>query len=243
MPTVEKIIAKRVAKAIYDFKMIEEGDKILVAVSGGKDSLTLLHDLVRRQRSFPIKYELVAAHIQTDFCTCCKKGEIERTMQSFGVENHIVEVPILGRLKPGRKMNCYWCSTQRRMELLKLADSLGCNKVALGHHMDDIVETFFMNICYKSEVATMLPVMEYRKFAQTVIRPLALVKEADIIKFAQTRGFSSLVCRCPYGRNSKRLEIRGMIKELAKTNVSVRENIFKAMANVKMEYLLTPDEA
>lgn len=242
MPSLEKIIAKKVAKAIYDFKMIENGDKILVAFSGGKDSLTLLHDLVRRQKGFPIKYELVAAHIMSDFCTSYTRDSLEETIKSFGIEYHIIDVAVMGRLKPGKKMNCYWCSTQRRMELMKLAEKLGCNKIALGHHLDDIVETFMMNICYKSEISTMLPVMTYRKFSQTIIRPLAMVKEEYIIRLIDEMGLTGYVCKCEYGTKSKRLEVRAMIKEMARDNPIVRENMFKAMGNVRMEYLFDQGE-
>ena len=106
------------------------------------------------------------------------------------------------------------------------------------NNFDDIIETFFMNICFKAEVATMLPVMKYIKFNQIVIRPLALVKEKDIIEFSNEKGFKSLVCKCPYGQQSKRIEVRKMIEDLAKNNVSVKENIFKSMSRINMEYLM-----
>ncbi|MCK4798603.1 MAG: tRNA 2-thiocytidine biosynthesis protein TtcA, partial [Spirochaetes bacterium] len=224
-------------KTIFEYKMIEENDKILVGVSGGKDSMTLLYDLVKRQKSFPIKYSIEAVHIKTDISHCLEK-RIEELFKEWGVKYHIIKVNVLKRLRADKKMNCFWCSTQRRMELLKIAKKNGFNKIALGHHLDDIIETFLMNIFFKSEIATMLPVFKYKKYPCLVIRPLALVKEEEIAQFAENKNFDNLISSCPYGKNSKRLEIRRMIKDLAKNNKSIRENIFKAMKNVNVKYLL-----
>jgi tRNA(Ile)-lysidine synthase TilS/MesJ len=209
-----------------------------VAVSGGKDSCLLLTDLVNRQRSFPIRYTLVAAHIQTDFCTCCKKTDLEDFFKSLGVEYVIKDVGVIARLKPGMKMNCYWCSTQRRLELLRLAEELGCNKIALGHHQDDIIETLLMNMCYKGEISGMLPTFKYDNYPGIVIRPLALVNEDLIIEYTKVIGIKSLVCKCPYGVNSSRRDVRKMVRELAKTDRSIRDNLFKSMHNINARYLL-----
>lgn len=234
----EKLISKRIGQAIYKYKMIEPGDKILLAASGGKDSMTLLYDLIKRQRSFPIPYELEAVHIQNDFCTCCRKTNLEEKFNQWKVKYHIIPVPVIKRLKPGKKMSCYWCSTQRRKELMLLAEERGCNKIALGHHLDDIIETLFMNICYNSEISSMLPKFKYKKFPYTVIRPLALVSERLIIKFAEMKGIDHLICKCPYGQNSKRLDVRKAIKMLSARDPSIRLSIFRAMGNVNPEYLL-----
>ncbi len=238
--SLETTISKRIGKAIFNYKMIEEGDKILVAVSGGKDSVTLLNDLVKRQRSFPIKYTLVAVHIQTDFCTCCDKNKLAEYFESLGVEYIIKDVGVIKRLKPGFKMNCYWCSNQRRLELMKIAGEIGASKVALGHHLDDIAETLLMNICFKGEIAGMLPKFKYDKFGGIIIRPLAYVKEELIIKLANEKGTKQLVCTCPYGKNSSRKSVRSQISELAKIDPSIRENILKSMHNVKDGFLLDP---
>ncbi|MBN1524298.1 MAG: tRNA 2-thiocytidine biosynthesis protein TtcA [Spirochaetales bacterium] len=236
------LISKRIGQAIYKYKLIEPNDKILVAVSGGKDSMTLLHDLKRRQKSFPVKYEFVAVHIQTDFCSCCKKSDLENKFKEWEVPYEIIDVPVLKRLKPGRKMSCYWCSTQRRMELIKYAAKSGCNKIALGHHLDDIIETLFMNMCYKGEMATMLPKLYYDKYDHVVIRPLALVSEKLIIKFAEKAGITRLICKCPYGTQSKRLNVREAITMLAKQDDSIRLNLLKAMSNVNLKYLVSDDQ-
>lgn len=241
MASYEQLISKRIGQAIFNYKMIVENDKIIVAVSGGKDSVTLLYDLLRRQKSFPIHYDIAAVHIKTDFCRCCEKSDLENLFKDWGVDYHIIDVPVLKRVQEGKKMNCYWCSTQRRIELFKMAQKLGFNKIALGHHMDDIIETFFMNICYKGELATMLPVFTYKKFPYTIIRPLALVYEKFIIKFAEQMNFKNIVCKCPYGRNSKRLQVRKAIDLLAAGEKSTRLMIYKSMNNVNLAYL-NPDK-
>lgn len=242
MKNIEKKIAKKIGKAIFQYKMIEPGDKILVGVSGGKDSLTLLFDLIKRRKSFPIPFEIEAAHIQTDFCTCCSKDKLRNLLDSLDVTYHIIDVPVLKRLAPGKKMNCYWCSTQRRIELLALARERGCTKIALGHHMDDVAETLFMNICYKGEISGMLPRFSYDNFPGVVIRPLVFVQEEEIIKYAENYNIKNTVCKCPYDKNSKRKEVRTLIRELAKNAEGVQKNILRSMHNVNHDYLLTDSE-
>ena len=243
MIPLSQVISKKIGRAIFDYKMIKENDKILVAVSGGKDSLVMLYDLIQRRKSFPIHYDIVAAHIKTDFDNGCQKSVLEELFQKWGVDYRIVNVSVIDRLKPGKKMNCYWCSTQRRIELMNLSDKLGCNKVALGHHLDDIVETFLMNICLKGQISTMLPVLEYKKFPHTVIRPLALVPEHLIVKFTKLLGIDSITCKCPYGTNSGRKEIKEVVKLIVDKNKFALENIFKAMHNVKSDFLINQEKS
>jgi tRNA 2-thiocytidine biosynthesis protein TtcA len=220
--------------------MIEQGDRILAAVSGGKDSLTMLYDLARRRRSFPIRYEVEAFHLSSDFCACCAKKSLVDLVTDWGVAFHAGYAAIMGRLKPGQKMNCYWCSTQRRIELIKFARAHGFNKIALGHHMDDIIETFIMNLCYKGEMSTMLPLITYDKYpAITIIRPLAMVREEQIIRFATQKKLDSVVCKCPYGKNSKRKIVKATIASLAHNNKLVRYNIFASMHNANPRYLMS----
>ncbi len=238
MGDMEKHIGKLVAKAIFDYDMIQNGDRILVAASGGKDSTTLVYDLASKQKHFSKQFEIEAIHIASDFCSCCKTAHLEDTFRAWEVTHHIVPVPVLKRLKPGKTMNCYWCSTQRRTELIKFALEKGFSKIALGHHLDDVIETFFMNMLQKSELSTMLPVMRYRKFPVTIIRPLALVEERHIIEFARQKGFESIVCTCPYGENSKRKDVRKRISRLTGDNSHLKRNIFNSMSNVRFEYLL-----
>jgi len=238
MPNLENRISKKIGQAIFDHKMINKNDKILVGVSGGKDSMTLLYDLAKRQRSFPIKYTIEAAHIIADFGDEYDKDKIIDRFKEWGINYHVKKVNIIKRLKPDRKMNCYWCSNQRRIELLKIAKKTGCNKIALGHHMDDIIETYLLNIFFRGETATMLPKFTYDKFPYSVIRPLAFVKESQIREFAEEKGFTGLMCNCGYGEDSRRLQIKQLISDISSKNKSIHENIFRSMSNVNMEYML-----
>lgn len=235
--SIERLISKKIDKAIFQYNMIEPGDKILLAVSGGKDSMTLMYHLLKKAKGFPIPFTVHAVHIKSDFCNCMKKTRMETVLEEWQAPYEILRVPILARLKPGKKMNCYWCSTQRRTELLKYANENGFNKIAFGHHMDDILETFFMNMAYKSEMSTMLPVLKYDKYNQTVIRPLTWVKEHEVISFAESKGINKLVCTCPYGKNSNRKIMRNIISSMAEQGDFVRDNIFKAMGNINPDYL------
>lgn len=237
MAKLSKTIAKRIGKAVFKYKMICPGDRILIAVSGGKDSLTLLHDFAARVKSFPVPFEIEAAHIHTEYCKCHEHMDMNAYVRDLGIAFHFVEVNISARLSEGNKMNCYWCSTQRRMELLKLAAERNCGKIALGHHMDDIIETYLMNIFYRGEVSTMLPHFRYEKFQHAVIRPLAHVPEFLIEKFAAAQGFAGLACTCNHDTRSKRRDIREMIELLYGRDKSVKNNIFKSMSCVKSGYL------
>ncbi len=237
--TIDTLLSKKISEAVLRYDMIRPGDKILVAVSGGKDSMSLAYNLMKMKRSgYPIDFDFTCIHIKTDFCNCGKKTRMESFLEVWEVPYEIKQVPVIARLKPGRKMNCYWCSTQRRMELIKSAVEKGCNKIALGHHMDDILETFFMNMSYKGEISTMLPVLEYDSYPITVIRPLALVKEQDVIRFATKNRINKLVCTCPYGRESKRKDMRAIINEMARGEESIRDNLFKALENPVDRYMI-----
>ena len=238
-----KMISKKIDKAIFEYKLIEPGDKILLAVSGGKDSLTMAYFLGKKQGKFPIKFDVEAVYINSDFAGCDASPKMGELLQEWGVKFTMLNVPIKDRLKEGKKLNCYWCSTQRRTELLTYANKNGFNKIALGHHMDDILETFFMNMVYKSEMSTMLPFMKYDKYPQIVIRPLARVQENEIIRFAKEMGFDSTALTCAFGKKSKRLDMRKVIDSIAEVEGNkARDNIFNAMSHVKERYLPKPTE-
>ncbi|GHT88758.1 hypothetical protein FACS1894137_17260 [Spirochaetia bacterium] len=165
------IVQKLSAKAILERNLIAEGDRVLIAVSGGKDSTVLAWALSALKPALKKDYDLAAIHISSDFCACCKKSTLAQRLSEWGIPFADLFVPIIGRLKEGEKMNCYWCSTQRRTELLKYAVENGFNKLALGHHLDDIIETFFMNMTAKGELSTMPMLLAYLKYPVSLIRP------------------------------------------------------------------------
>ena len=204
----DAIVQKLCVKAVCERKLIEEGDRILIAASGGKDSTVLAWALAAIRPALKISYTLSALHISSDFCSCCKKSELAGLLAEWEIPFADLFVPVIGRLKAGRKMNCYWCSTQRRTELLKYAMEKGFNKIALGHHLDDIIETFFMNLCAKGSMETMPVMLKYRKYPLTLIRPLACLEEKQIIACAKKLNILAAACTCPFGVDSQRPRIR-----------------------------------
>jgi tRNA 2-thiocytidine biosynthesis protein TtcA len=209
--TATRVVSKLVTKAVFDYNLIENGDRILIAASGGKDSTVMAMTLAKIRPALKREYALEALHLSSDFCACCKKSILRERLAEWGIPFTDLAVPVIGRLKPGRKMNCYWCSTQRRTELLRYAISRGFTKIALGHHADDILETFFMNMCGQGTLETMPPLLRYRKYPVALIRPLALVEERQVIMTAAENDILKAVCTCPYGINSKRRDYRNRL--------------------------------
>jgi len=233
-----EIVKKMVVKTVCERSLINEGDRILIAVSGGKDSSVLSWALSAIKPALKINYELAGLHISTDFCACCKKSVLCKRLEEWGIPFTDLFVPVIGRLKESEKMNCYWCSTQRRTELLKFAVENGFNKIALGHHLDDIIETFFMNLCSKGELLAMPIILKYRKYPVSLIRPLALLEEKQIISCAGEQNILKNACTCPYGLNSKRRDMRDKISNfVGKEAGDVKRRILKALGEGKIDYL------
>jgi tRNA 2-thiocytidine biosynthesis protein TtcA len=225
-----KVVEKLVVKAVLDNRLITDGDRVLVACSGGKDSTVLAMMLSNIRREIKKDYTVEAVHISTDFCSCCKKSELQRRLADWGVPFSDIFVPVIGRLKPGRKMNCYWCSTQRRTELLRFAMANRFNKIALGHHLDDIIETFFMNLCMKGKLETMPVELVYNKYPLRLIRPLAYVEERQIIDCAAEDGILQHACTCPYGAHSPRKDVRARLATFCAGNSAEKRRILQAVA-------------
>ena len=237
MTSIVTSVSKKVGRALGEYRMLDEGDTVLVAVSGGKDSLVLLHYLVEKRKQLPVNYEIIALHLRTDVSPHEHWREYSEAVFAMGVGLHSIDISLLSRLSPGRKMNCYWCSTQKRAELLKYAIAHGCTKIALGHHMDDILETFLMNMMYRGELSTMLPVFRYDKYPCAVIRPLSLVKENEIVEVIRELGYDGITSVCPCGERTKRKDVRQSLDFLCREGDYVRDSMFRAMGNVNPRYL------
>ena len=233
-----ELVKKLTVKAVMERSLISEGDRVLIAVSGGKDSSVLAWALSAIRPALKFTYELAAVHISTDFCSCCKKPALTQKLEEWGIPFIDLFVPVIGRLKEGEKMNCFWCSTQRRTELLKHSVENGFNKIALGHHLDDIIETFFMNLCSKGTLSAMPVLLKYRKYPVSLIRPLSLIEEQQVIACAAEQNILKTACTCPYGQNSGRRDMRGRIAGLTGGSPgTVKRRILKALGEGERDYL------
>lgn len=211
-------------KALYDFKMIEN-PKIAIALSGGKDSLTLLHMLKAISgRGFP-ELELYAIHVSGEFS--CGAG----VNLSF-LENvcNSLNIPLLCRESTQKleTLECYSCSRERRNLIFNAAKSVGAHTVAFGHHKDDHAQTLLMNLLHKAEFAGNLPKLLMHEYNVTIIRPLIYISEKEIRTFAQQQGFARIMCRCPVGQNSLRKKVDQLLDELEILFPNARENIAQA---------------
>lgn len=232
-------ISRRAGKAIGEHEMIKEGDRILVAVSGGKDSLTLLNVMLHRQSIAPVDFELMGMHVHLGM-PGPDLGLLQAYVKSTGVRFHI-ETTDLFATADGKKhpdLNCFWCAWNRRKILFKYAQENGFNKIAFGHHLDDIVETILLNQFFKGELSSMCPKQEIFNGALTLIRPLAYENETMIRSFAKGAGIGGLGgCRCPVSGHTQRAAIKKIIAEMEKVTPSLKINIYNSLKNMKPEYI------
>ena len=235
----EKEVRSLMGKAIHQYGLIADGDRIMVGVSGGKDSLTLFHLLNERRKRVSIHYELVPVHIDLGFGSDRSKI-LKEFFESKGLFYHIEQTDIGRRANSSenRENPCFLCAWERRKRLFHLAHHFKCNKIALGHHKDDIIETFLLNIFYSAEISTMLPIQSLFRGKITLIRPLALIEEKKIERFAKQMNLPFGPSGCPVSGKTKRKEIKELIEGLEKKNRKIRGNIFRSLSNIKMEYLL-----
>lgn len=234
-----KQLNKAVGKAMHRYDMISDGDRIVVGLSGGKDSLTLMWMLKERQTRIPIKYDIFAIYLDPGF-EGGFSGALQRYCEKMGYNLRVEETNygVLGHNPQNRENPCFLCSRLRRKRFFEIAAELGCNKLALGHNKDDIIETLFLNICYAGEISTMLPAQSFFQERFTIIRPLAFADESLIQRFAKNEGFPRFINPCPTAKVSKRKEIKILLQNLYNSNRKVKGNIFKAMSHVKTDYLL-----
>ncbi len=235
----EKEIRSLMGKAIHRYGMIRDGDRILVGVSGGKDSLTLLTLLSERAKRVPVHYELLAVHVDLGFDSS-GADMLKEFFEAKKIAYHIEPTRIaeLANGPDNRENPCFLCSWERRKRVFSLAQRFGCNKVAFGHHKDDIIETLLLNIFYSAEISTMLPVQSLFNGKMTLIRPLALLEERKVERFAKEMGLPYFPCGCPASGRSKRRKVKELISGLEKENRKVKGNIFRSLSNIKLDYLL-----
>jgi len=238
MASVDREVRRLLGKGIHHYGLIEDGDKIAVGVSGGKDSMLLLWLLRERLRRVPIGYELIALHIDPGFDTE-SADRLEAFFKHEGFRYEIIRTDHGPRAHgaENRENPCFLCARLRRSALFRKAGELGCPKIALGHNQDDLIETFFINICYGAQVSGMVPKQEFFAGEMTVIRPFALVPSRSIARMCNDLGLPVVPTKCPSATKSRRTEIRNMLEGLFRNNSKVRGNIYHAMSNVNLEYL------
>ncbi|MGY6257862.1 tRNA 2-thiocytidine(32) synthetase TtcA [Paraburkholderia caledonica] len=236
-----KRLARQVGEAIGDFNMIEDGDKVMVCLSGGKDSYAMLDVLMRLRERAPINFDIVAVNLdqkQPGFPEHVLPEYLKQLDIPFHIENQDT-YSIVKRLVPEGKTTCSLCSRLRRGILYRVAGELGATKIALGHHRDDILQTLLLNMFYGGKLKGMPPKLQSDDGKNIVIRPLAYVKETDLEKYAELREFPIIPCNlCGSQPNLKRAEMKALIRDWEKRFPGRIENMFNALSNVVPSHLM-----
>jgi tRNA 2-thiocytidine biosynthesis protein TtcA len=241
---LEKRIVRAAAQAIQDFALVEQGDRIMVAVSGGKDSYTLLHVLMRLRERAPIDFDLVAVNLD--------QGQpgypaevVERHLRSVGVPYRMIArdtYSVVRRLVPEGKTTCSVCSRLRRGVLYGAAIEMGCTKIALGHHRDDLVETLLLSALYSGALKSMPAKLLAKDGRNVVVRPLCYAAEEDIAAFAEAMAFPIVPCDlCGSQPNLRRRRVKGLLAELSAEHPAVKGNLLHALSHVVPSHLLDRD--
>lgn len=235
-------IKNRVGKAIADFDLISDGDRIAVAVSGGKDSYSLLHMLEFLRRRAPVRYELVAINIDSGYLGY-RADIIEEHLREHGFTYHMEKTTHYDIISEKRRPNSSYCSICARLKrgtLYGLAQEHGCNKLALGHHMDDFIETLLLNQFFVGSLKAMAPSMLADNGVTTVIRPLVYVQEQEIIPFSRNNRFPVVCCCCPVCGTAdlQRKKMKELLATLERDNPMVKKSLLRSLSNVHPRHLL-----
>lgn len=237
---IYKRIETRFNKGSVKYRLIEDGDKILVGLSGGKDSLALLELLARRSKILKPRFSVVAVYVaMKNIPYQADLDYLKSYAESFGVPFVYYETSF-DESTDTRKSRCFLCSWNRRKALFTVAKEQGCNKIALGHHMDDILETLLMNQVFQGAFSSMPPKLVMRKFDMTIIRPMCLIPEVDLIALAKVRGFKEQKKNCPYETQSHRSEMKKVLRLFEEMNPEARYSLWSSMNNIQKDLL--PEE-
>jgi tRNA 2-thiocytidine biosynthesis protein TtcA len=232
-------LKKWLEKAVMDYGMIAEGDRVLVGVSGGMDSMALL-DLLNTPMLYVPAFSFIAVNIDLGFDPSYAGYETLERYLKEGAYDFVMEktdIGILSHSEYNRKNPCFLCSRLRRKRIFEIAAEKGCNKIAFAHHRDDIIETLLINLFYGREISTMLPDQTIFGGSLHIIRPLAYIREDLVKKYGRERGFLAIENSCPTSRTSRRRYVKELLTDMERDNPRVRDNVWKALGHVKMDYL------
>ena len=226
---LEQTLTRRFQKALVNYGLIDDGDKILVGLSGGKDSLCLLELLAKRSRIQRPSFTVEAVHVRMEnIAYATDTSYLETFCSDLDVPLHVVTTRFDDTI-PTKKPKCFLCSWHRRKEIFNLAQSLHSNKIALGHHNDDIIHTALMNLTFQGHFSTMPAKLQMRKMPLTIIRPLCLIHEKDIIRWAEIRNYQKQIKLCPYETVSHRADMRQLFDTIESINPEARYSIWNAL--------------
>lgn len=226
---LEHKIIRKFQKALYQYKLIDDGDKILIGLSGGKDSLCLMELLAKRAKIQKPTFSVEAVHVKMENIHYeSDTAYLYYFAKKLGVPLHVVTTSF--EYKPEcKKSPCFLCSWYRRKQLFNLAQNIGCNKIALGHHMDDIIHTALMNLSFNGHFSTMPIKLKMSKMPLTIIRPMCLISESDIHKYAELTGYKKQLKKCPYETETERNNAKHIFKEFEAINPEIRYSIWNAL--------------
>ncbi|MCD8177215.1 MAG: tRNA 2-thiocytidine biosynthesis TtcA family protein [Tannerellaceae bacterium] len=230
-------VEKKVKKAIFDYELIKDGDRILIGLSGGKDSLALVELLGRRSKVFQPRFSLVVVHVVMSNIPYRSDLEYLKSFADRYDIPFVVHETSFDATTDTRKSPCFLCSWTRRKAMFDIAKQYNCNKIALGHHQDDLLQTLLMNLIHQGAFGTMPPRLQMNKFEMEIIRPLCLVEEKDLIELARCREYRKQIKNCPYESGSSRSEMKKIISLMEEINPQARYSLWGSMTNIQEEYL------
>lgn len=234
---IEVKVQRLFRTACAEYNLLEDNDRVLVALSGGKDSLELLRLLGRQQKILKPRIAVAAIHVVMDNVPYLSDvNYLQEVCEEFDVKLHVVHASF-EEIEGNKKPVCFMCSWNRRKAIFSFASSEGYNKVAFGHHQDDIMVTFLMNVFYEGAIQTMPPALKMKRYPVTIIRPMCLVPEKYIEAIAVNYKFKEQINKCPYEQQTKRAEVTELLRKLEKDNIEVRYSIWGAMKNINREML------
>jgi len=239
MSMLSKAANRRIGQAMHRYTMLADADRVLIAVSGGVDSLVLTWILKHWQHKAPIHYDISAVYIDNGFDSSTSH-KVAKQLQNIGVPCLVEKTDFWQRAAAAEegKSICYHCARLRRNRLFAIAEEQGFNKIGFGHHKDDILETFFINLLYAGNISTMVPKQKLFDGRIHIIRPMAYLEKKDIIEIADGASIVPVKNPCPKDTDSKRQEARRVVASLSGLAPKVKSNIFAALSNIRQGYLL-----